>query len=104
LQVCEAMVVMEKSLYELKRGMRKFPQCMINVKLPGKMDVVNHPEVVEAVRNTERHLNGKGRVLLRPSGTEPVVRVMVEGERDDEVQALAGALADIVRAILGKAA
>ncbi|MEK6748157.1 MAG: phosphoglucosamine mutase [Pseudomonadota bacterium] len=104
LQVCEAMVSMEKSLHDLKSGMRKFPQHMINVKISGKIDVVNHPEVLKAVRETEQRLNGKGRVLLRPSGTEPVVRVMVEGEQAEAVSALAHALADVVRQVVGKAA
>ncbi len=94
LQVVAAIVESGKSLNELKQQMTKYPQAMINVRCDKAR--VNEPEVVSAVSETESALAGKGRVLLRPSGTEPVVRVMVEGENAAEVQNLAEQLAGVV--------
>jgi phosphoglucosamine mutase len=94
LQVVAAIVESGTSLNELKQQMSKFPQTMINVRC--HKDTVHNTAVLDAVRETERCLDGKGRVLLRPSGTEPVVRVMVEGENAVAVQALAEDLASIV--------
>lgn len=96
LQVIGAMLESEQSLGELKKGMHKLPQLMINVRCDAA--VVNSDEVLAAVAKTEKQLAGKGRVLLRPSGTEPVVRVMVEGEDSVQVKLLARALADVVEA------
>jgi len=96
LQVIGAMLESEQSLCELKKGMHKLPQLMINVRCDAA--VVNSDEVLAAVAKTEKQLAGKGRVLLRPSGTEPVVRVMVEGEDSVQVKLLARALADVVEA------
>ena len=79
LKVLFALVTTGKSLHELKSGMQKFPQIMQNVRLARKFDLGEVPSVREAVAVVEEKLAGRGRVLLRPSGTEPVVRVMVEG-------------------------
>ena len=94
LSVVEAIVDSGKSLQELKGRMTKFPQKMINVRC--HKAVVNTEEVKAAVAKTEKKLAGKGRVLLRPSGTEPVVRVMVEGEDAHMVDNLARDLAVVV--------
>jgi len=93
LQVLEAMVSGGMGLHELKSGMRKFPQCLVNVRMEKKIDVGALPAVQSAVRAAETRLAGNGRVLLRPSGTEPVVRVMVEGQDGGLVQSLAEELA-----------
>ncbi len=94
LQVVGAIVESGESLHDLKAKMSKFPQCMINVQCDKE---AVHDELVKgAVEATERSLDGKGRVLLRPSGTEPVVRVMVEGEDASSVQTLAKSLAAVV--------
>ena len=77
-------------------GMEKFPQTMINVKLPRQIDVTEISEVRAAVDAAELRLVARGRVLLRPSGTEPVVRVMVEGEDAQLVAQIAAQLADVV--------
>ena len=95
LQVIEVMCVEKQDLHTLKCQMKKYPQKMINVRCPG--DVVTKPEVIEAVKETEKKLEGTGRVLLRPSGTEPVVRVMIEGEDPSQVAQLTDALADAVK-------
>jgi len=96
LQVLAAMVKSGKNLYELKTGMKKYPQRMINVPVNGKVELDNTPAVQDAVRSAERRLAGKGRVLLRPSGTEPLVRVMVEGENAQQVNDEADQLATVV--------
>jgi phosphoglucosamine mutase len=93
LQVLAAMVQGGKSLHELKSGMMKYPQHMINVPVSEKVDLDTSPAVQKAVERVEQRLAGKGRVLLRPSGTEPVVRVMVEGEDEQTVRAEADHLA-----------
>ena len=96
LQVLAAMVKSGKSLYELKAGMNKYPQRMINVPVTKKVDLDNTPAVQDAVRSAEQRLAGRGRVLLRPSGTEPLVRVMVEGEDAAQVNEEADNLASVV--------
>ncbi|MFP5382991.1 MAG: phosphoglucosamine mutase [Gammaproteobacteria bacterium] len=94
LQVLAAMRRTGRSLAELRSGMRKLPQTMINVPLTARRDVAGQPAMVAAVADAEARLAGRGRVLLRPSGTEPVVRVMVEGEDAALVTELASWLAD----------
>jgi len=89
LQVIETMKREATSLYELKSDIQKYPQHMINVALSSDQKFVMTDEIKKAVKAVEETLNGTGRVLLRPSGTEPLVRVMVEGEDFALVQALA---------------
>ncbi|MCD6055773.1 MAG: phosphoglucosamine mutase [Gammaproteobacteria bacterium] len=98
LQVLAAMAATDKTLYELKKGMQKFPQAMINITYPAgkKISLDHHTEIQEAKQAVEKALSGKGRVLLRMSGTEPVVRVMVEGEDNTLVIELAKQLAAVV--------
>ena len=101
LQVLRAVVETGRSLHDLKSDMTKYPQVMINVRLPEKVDVSVNPAVAEALRAVEARLAGRGRVLLRPSGTEPLIRVMVEGEEYQEVADSCRELADVVEAQLG---
>ncbi len=101
LQVLRALQKSGKSLWEMRNGFSKTPQCMINVPVVEKVDLERHGAIAEAVARTEEKLEGRGRVLLRASGTEPVIRVMVEGPRVDLVKALATELADAVRAAIG---
>jgi len=96
LQVLSAVVASGQSLNELKAGMVKFPQVMINVPVTRGADPGTDAGVRRAVHAAEAALAGKGRVLLRPSGTEPVVRVMVEGQDPGQVRALAEELAEEV--------
>jgi len=96
LQVLVAMVKADQSLNELKQGMKKYPQYMINVPVSKKVNLDESEVIQAAVKSAEDHLAGKGRVLLRPSGTEPVVRVMVEGEDGQQVIAEADSLAGVV--------
>ncbi len=96
LQVLAAVVASEQTLSTLKAGMNKYPNVLINVRLEQKPDL-NHPALKAAIASAEAQLAGTGRVLLRASGTEPVLRVMVEGEDASLVQQLAETLADEVR-------
>lgn len=100
LQVLAVIISTGKPLALLKRGMTKMPQTMINVRLPEKRDIVSDDRVVEAVRQVEGQLADRGRVLLRPSGTEPLIRVMVEGEDAVEVQQLAQQIAAVVSEVV----
>ena len=86
LQVLKAVVNSGKALSVLAGDVTKFPQIMINVRVKVKKDTGTVPEIVEAVAASESELGDRGRVLLRPSGTEPVIRVMVEGEDEHEVR------------------
>ena len=96
LQVLTAMLHSGKSLHDLKAGMTKYPQFLVNVRVTGVVDLRRAP-IQDAVRAVEDQLGQQGRVLLRPSGTEPVVRVMVEGPDAVKVEGYARDLAGIVR-------
>ncbi|WP_049721069.1 phosphoglucosamine mutase [Gilvimarinus polysaccharolyticus] len=100
LQVLLAISTMGQSLHSAKQGMSKLPQTMINVHRLKDVDLDHDPLVQAAVTAAEQQLGGRGRVLLRPSGTEPVVRVMVEGEDRAEVKSLAKQLAEEVKLAL----
>jgi len=101
LQVLDIMVDSEKNLFDLKSGMEKYPQMMINVEIDEDVDLSKMTNVQDAVRTAEYELGEKGRILLRPSGTEPLVRVMVEGEIETQVNAIAESLANEVRSCIG---
>ncbi len=96
LQVLESMVNNKQTLAELRQGMSKYPQCMVNVPIASKINPGDFPLISKAVEKAEQELAGKGRVLLRPSGTEPLIRVMVEGQDADQVESLAHRIADAV--------
>lgn len=97
LQVLQAVKHAEKPLAELKQGMQKMPQVMINVPCTDKSALDTHEVVQAALRQAEQALADAGRILLRPSGTEPVVRVMVEGKDHTQVQKVAEGLASVVK-------
>ena len=101
LQVILAVSESGKTLSELKAGMSKFPQTMVNVRLAKKVDISNNQVINQAVADAEKKLDGRGRVLLRPSGTEPLIRVMVEGEDQALVDQLVSNMAKIVEQQVG---
>jgi phosphoglucosamine mutase len=103
LQVLEVMVRSGKTLRELKQGMQKYPQTMINVPVAtdAQARLSASERINEAVRQVEAEMAGHGRVILRPSGTEPLIRVTLEGADQKQVEQLAEQLADTVRAELG---
>ena len=96
LQTLAAIVGLEQSLADLCQDMHKLPQSMVNVRIANGADPTTHPAVRAAIARVEQKLGGNGRVLLRSSGTEPVVRVMVEGEDAANVQTLAEELSELV--------
>ena len=100
LQAVYALGVLELPLAEAKLGMLKMPQTMINVRVKKKVDLEQQPNIQKAVALAESRLAGKGRVLLRPSGTEPLIRVMVEGEDKLLVDELAQTLSKSVELAL----
>lgn len=100
LKVLFAIVSTGKSLADLVAGMSVCPQTMINVRRNKELDIDNNSVIKSAIEAVEKQLGETGRVLLRPSGTEPLIRVMVEGQDSDQVQALAEQLADIVKSEL----
>ena len=101
LQALAAIANCEQPLADLRSKMRKLPQSMVNVRLDNNFDLVANKAVQSAVSDVESKLGKNGRVLLRPSGTEPLVRVMVEGEDMDIVSKLAQELSDIVATEVG---
>jgi phosphoglucosamine mutase len=98
LQVLAIMKRSGLSLAELASGMRKFPQVLLNVKVAKRFDPAGVPELQSAVTRIEKRMAGDGRVVLRASGTEPVIRVMVEGRNEDDTRAAATELAEVVKA------
>ena len=102
LQVMEAMTSSGTSLRELKNGMTKYPQKLMNIRLESRLDMSSYPELADMVKEAEHELGDSGRVLLRPSGTEPLLRVMVEGRDEDKVNALVQSLVSSVETVLQK--
>lgn len=96
LQVLDWLVSEETNLSDACANMSLYPQTMINVPLLRKIDIQSIPAIQEAVKGVESELADRGRVLLRPSGTEPLIRVMVEGQDEAEVDKLASQLAVFV--------
>jgi phosphoglucosamine mutase len=101
LQVLAVMRRTGKSLSTLVEGVVQMPQALLNVRSERRVDVEGNAAIRAAVSAAERKLGTRGRVVLRPSGTEPVVRVMVEGEDLGTVKSIAAELADVVRAAVG---
>ncbi|GAB6158702.1 phosphoglucosamine mutase [Desulfotomaculum varum] len=88
-----------KSLAQLAEQMEKYPQILQSVRVQDKTAVMNSPIITEAIRRFERDLAGQGRILVRPSGTEPLVRIMVEGKDMAELQTIVDKMAEIVGSI-----
>lgn len=100
LQVLQAMQSSRKTLHELKNEMQKMPQKLINLRFGNRVNLAKYPAIDDVVSAIEKRMGDRGRVLLRSSGTEPVVRVMVEGEDADLVSQYAQELAhDVNKAI-----
>ncbi len=97
LQVLEQMHETGKSLHELKSGMQKYPQILLNIKVAQKVNLAEIPAIQKSVAAAEQVLGKNGRILLRASGTEPLIRVMVEGSDEKTVTALAQQLAEDVK-------
>ncbi|MCF0132070.1 MAG: phosphoglucosamine mutase [Pseudobutyrivibrio sp.] len=98
LRLLEVMVGTGKSLSELASVMDVLPQALINAKVPThkKESYMEYPEIASAIEELEKKFAGEGRVLIRPSGTEPLVRVMIEGKNQKEIEEDAKKLADLI--------
>jgi phosphoglucosamine mutase len=102
LQILAIMRRTGRSLSALAEGMVQMPQTLLNVRVAGPIDVGSNETIRLAVAAAESKLGARGRIVLRSSGTEPVIRVMVEGDDRHQVDTLAGRLADAVRASFGQ--
>ena len=98
LQVLKSLRLLNQSLHDATKDSPLYPQVLINVETNKKIDLENNKSIQDAIKNVESKLNDKGRVLLRPSGTEPKIRVMVEGEDLKEVKSAAELIAKVVGA------
>jgi phosphoglucosamine mutase len=101
LQVLSIMKQTGKSLSTLAGCMKNYPQVLVNVKVKERRDLSSIPEIAQCMAEIEKQINGTGRLLLRYSGTEPKVRVMIEGEDQEKIKALADGLAGIIKQKLG---
>lgn len=101
LQMLSLMKRTKKPLSELVRAMSPVPQVLLNVKVKHKPVLESIPDIKRAIEDSEQRLNGSGRVVVRYSGTEPLLRIMIEGEQDSLIHEVAEALAKVVRAHLG---
>ncbi len=97
LQLLGVMIKRGKRLSELATIMESYPQTLQNVRTQTRLDPTRIPGLPKALREQEHRLNGRGRILVRPSGTEPLIRVMVEGENEDEINAIAEELCEVIR-------
>jgi phosphoglucosamine mutase len=97
LAVLQALATRGDDLAGARASLVKLPQIMLNVRAEGAREALDTPAVQSALADAEATLRGRGRVVLRASGTEPVVRVTIEGDNAEEVQQLAGQLAEVVR-------
>lgn len=101
LQLVNVMKATGKSLSELASEMQKFPQLLVNVRVIDREAVQTNQLVTEAIARVEEKMAGNGRVLVRPSGTEPLVRVMVEAETQEQCEMYANEIVEVVQAELG---
>jgi len=97
LEVLLALHIQNQTLTEALSDLQMYPQVLVNVRVARGVDCLKHADVLAVVADVEQALDGKGRVLLRPSGTEPLLRVMVEGEDKALVEQSAQRIADVVR-------
>ena len=104
LQVLSAMVQQNRPLADLKSGMTKLPQEMINVRVEDPGGVLTHHSVIDAIREVEQRLGKDGRVLVRPSGTEPLLRVMVEGASHVDVRRYVEKIANVASTLVNNGA
>jgi len=100
LQVLAVMAQTQKSLSQLTEGFKLLPQCLVNVRLEQMQDPYDFPELVAAFEAASKQIEGRGRILIRKSGTEPLIRVMVELDNAEECDKLAHELADKVKQVM----
>jgi phosphoglucosamine mutase len=101
LQVLRIMQASGKPLSELKKCLTKYPQAQRNLRVREKPPLEALPEVMKLVKDTETELRGKGRVLLRYSGTEPKIRLLIEGRKRTQIDRQADRIVDAIQKIIG---
>jgi phosphoglucosamine mutase len=101
LKVLEAMKRTGKPLSELKKAIKLFPQVLEAIRVSKKEPFEDHPEIAKSIARAQAALKDKGRVFVRYSGTEPVARVMVEGENEEEIKLLAKGIVSAIQKALG---
>jgi len=101
LQLVNIMKAMKKPLSELAGEMKKFPQKLVNIKVTDKYHVTDNEKVKEVIAKVEQEMNGNGRILVRPSGTEPLVRVMAEAPTEDLCSAYVNIISEVVEKEMG---
>src|SRR5690606_3824115 len=85
----------------LKKGMKRYPQIMENVKVKEKAGWDTNEAIIQTIRNVEKQLGSTGRILVRPSGTEPLIRIMVEGPEEEKLKQYVQQVAEVVQQQLG---
>lgn len=101
LQVLTIMKKTGKSLSELSSCMQTFPQKLVNIRVREKKSLDSIPEIKSIISDSEKRLDGRGRVLVRYSGTEPLLRIMVEGDREDKIESIVDEISETVTRLLG---
>jgi phosphoglucosamine mutase len=101
LQLVNIMKLTEKRLSELAAEMKKFPQVLVNVRVVDKHHVTDNDKVSEVIKQVEEEMNGNGRILVRPSGTEPLVRVMAEAPTEDQCRDYVNRIVAVVEQEMG---
>lgn len=101
LQLVNIMKVTKKKLSELAGEMKKFPQKLVNIKVTDKFHVTDNEKVKEVIAKVEQDMNGNGRILVRPSGTEPLVRVMAEAPTEELCEAYVNVISEVVKEEMG---
>ena len=102
LSLLRAMAEAQKPLSELTAGFQRYPQVLLNVRVKEKVPFDKLPAVTKGVRDIEERLSNKGRLLLRYSGTEPLARVMIEGENQTVIENYASRIAEQIRQAIGE--
>ncbi|MEJ9210368.1 phosphoglucosamine mutase [Bacillus smithii] len=101
LQLVNIMKLTKKPLSELAAEMKKFPQKLVNVRVTDKHKVLENEKVKKAIQEAEEEMKGNGRILVRPSGTEPLVRVMAEAPTEEECNRYVGKIVNVVKEEMG---
>ena len=100
-QLVNIMKITQKPLSELASEMKKFPQKLVNIRVKDKYHVTDNEKVKSVIAEVESEMNGDGRILVRPSGTEPLVRVMAEASTEELCEAYVNRIADVVKEEMG---
>lgn len=102
IQLVNIMKVTGKPLSELAKEVEKYPQKLVNVKVRDKHQVMENEKVKEVIEQIEKEMDGNGRILVRPSGTEPLVRIMAEAPSEELCEAYVNRIAAVVKAEMGE--